>query len=135
MISHPLNASLKRSHTILAKDFYLSRIGFRENNTNTIFYGGKNSCRNKLIYANLLQANSSYVILDPDGSFCASTGAFLVSEGYNVIPVYLADVGGVNGLYNPYRYAETVTEQDKVANCLLQAGISFNAPTVCVSNT
>ena len=73
-------------------------------NLNQLIIGGSGSGKT-LFYVtpNLLQANCSYVVLDPKGESIRRLGKFLTSKGYKVKVVDLINMEKSHG-YNPFRY-------------------------------
>ena len=73
-------------------------------NLNTVVVGGSGSGKS-LFYAkpNLMQCNSSYVILDPKGELLEDTGMLLEREGYTVRVLDLIHIERSHG-YNPFAY-------------------------------
>ena len=73
-------------------------------NLNTLVIGGSGAGKTRF-YAipNILQANTSYVILDPKGEIIRATGSFLKSEGYEVKVLDLINMERSH-CYNPIVY-------------------------------
>lgn len=75
-------------------------------NLNQLVIGGSGSGKT-LFYVtpNILQANCSYVILDPKGESLYRTGNFLKSQGYKVKVLDLIHMDRSHG-YNPFAYIQ-----------------------------
>lgn len=73
-------------------------------NLNTLVIGGSGAGKTRF-YAipNILQANTSYVILDPKGEIIRATGGFLKNEGYEVKVLDLINMERSH-CYNPIVY-------------------------------
>lgn len=71
---------------------------------NTIVIGGAGSGKTwRWILPNLLQANCSYVVIDPAGDLLKNTGEFFRKNNYKVKVLNLVDMGQSDA-YNPWEY-------------------------------
>ena len=113
------------------KDFYANKIitqnvrmgldGKRfERNVNTIVIGGSGSGKTRF-YAkpNILQCNTSYVVLDPKGEILRSTGYLLENKGYVIKVIDLIDMSKSLG-YNPFHYIQSDTDILKLITNLIR---------------
>lgn len=73
-------------------------------NLNTLVIGGSGAGKTRF-YAlpNIMQCDSSYVILDPKGEIVSSVGELLKENGYEIIVLDLKDMKHSHG-YNPFDY-------------------------------
>lgn len=73
-------------------------------NTNVIAIGGSGAGKTRgYVIPNLLQATTSYIVLDPSGEILRATGNFLISKGYRLRSLNLCDFDQGDG-YNPFLY-------------------------------
>lgn len=88
-------------------------------NGNILILGGSWRERKELAQANLLQRNSSYIVIDPSGELLATTGAYFDESGYEVKVLNLTDQ--VNSMhYNPLHYIEEESDVRMIARYLLE---------------
>ena len=75
-------------------------------NLNTLVIGGSGAGKTRF-YAkpNILQCNTSFVILDPKGEILRDTGNLLEKEGYVIRVINLIDMSKSHG-YNPFAYIQ-----------------------------
>jgi len=78
---------------------------------------GSGKTRHWLI-PNLLQAHSSYVVVDPKGEILRQTGAFFSRQGYR-LKVYNSIDFGKSMHYNPLHYVKTEADIIKFVNALI----------------
>lgn len=71
---------------------------------------------------NLLQANTSYIVLDPAGELVAATGNFLEEEGYKVRVLDLAEPER-SWHYNPFWYLRKEADILRLVKILFQATV------------
>lgn len=84
------------------------RIGFdtkrHRRNLNTLIIGGSGAGKTRFFgKPNVMQANTSFVILDPKGEILRDTGYLLEKKGYVIKVVDLISMKKSHG-YNPFRY-------------------------------
>lgn len=73
-------------------------------NLNTVVVGGSGAGKTwRYVKPNLMQGNTSYVVLDPKGENLASTGNLLKAHGYEVRVLNLLDMEHSDH-YNPFKY-------------------------------
>lgn len=93
-------------------------------NLNCLVIGGSGAGKTLFyVLANLLQGNSSYVVLDPKGENLRRTGHFLESKGYVIKVLDLLNMDKSHG-YNPFKYIrEGYVEEDiqKIATSIFEA--------------
>ena len=75
-------------------------------NLNTLVIGGSGAGKTRF-YAkpNILQCNTSFIILDPKGEILRDTGNLLEKEGYVIRVIDLIDMSKSHG-YNPFAYIQ-----------------------------
>lgn len=90
-------------------------------NLNTLVVGGSGSGKSRF-YAkvNLLQANTSFFVLDCKGELLRDTGAFLLQEGYEIKVVDLLNMEKSH-CFNPFAYLETDNDVQKLVTSLFKA--------------
>lgn len=83
-------------------------------NLNTIVVGGSGSGKTRF-YAkpNILQANTSFVVLDPKGEILRDTGHLLIKKGYDVKVIDLINMERSH-CYNPFVYLQNDNDVQKL---------------------
>lgn len=90
---------------ILSQNVYIGLNGKKHRrNLNTLVIGGSGAGKT-LFYGkpNIMQCNTSYVILDPKGEILRDTGVLLEKEGYIIRVIDLINMNRSHG-YNPFTY-------------------------------
>lgn len=73
-------------------------------NLNTIVIGGSGSGKTRFYgKPNIMQCNTSFVVLDPKGEILRDTGFLLEKEGYKIKVIDLINMNKSHG-YNPFKY-------------------------------
>ena len=91
------------------------------NNQNSIVIGGSGSGKSfHVIEPNLLQANSSYVITDPDGYLYEKYGSYLQYMGYHVRCLNLVEPSKSDH-YNPFAYLRSESDIKTLVDALLKS--------------
>lgn len=99
-------------------------------NLNTLICGGSGSGKTRFYCKpNILQGNSSYVILDPKGEILRDTGYCLLRKGYAIKVLNLINMQQ-SDRYNPFRYLRTENDVIKLVTNLFKA----TTPQKAVSN-
>jgi len=90
-------------------------------NLNAIIVGGSGSGKTRF-YAkpNLMQCNTSYVVLDPKGELLRSTGKLLEKQGYNIKSINLIDFDR-SDYYNPFHYIQNDNDILKMITGLIRS--------------
>lgn len=90
-------------------------------NLNTVVVGGSGSGKSRF-YAliNLLQACSSYFVLDCKGELLRMTGSFLEQRGYTIKVLDLLSMERSH-CFNPFAYLETDNDVQKLVTSLFKA--------------
>ena len=75
-------------------------------NLNTLVIGGSGAGKTRFYgKPNIMQCNTSFVILDPKGEILRDTGNLLEKEGYEIRVIDLIDMSKSHG-YNPFAYIQ-----------------------------
>ena len=92
-------------------------------NMNTIVVGGSGAGKTRF-YAkpNVMQANTSFVVLDPKGEIIRDTGNLLKAQGYEVRVLDLINMEK-SYCYNPFVYLETDNDVQRLVTNLFKATI------------
>ncbi len=100
-------------HLRIGYDGYLHR-----RNLNTLVVGGSGSGKTRF-YAkpNLMQANTSFVVLDPKGELIRSTGGLLEAAGYEVRVLDLIHMEKSH-CYNPFYYLQDENDVQRLVTNL-----------------
>ena len=90
-------------------------------NFNTIVVGGSGAGKTRF-YAqpNLMQANTSFVCLDPKGELVRDTGALLKAKGYEVRVLDLINMER-SDRYNPFRYIDSDNDVQRLVTNLFKS--------------
>ncbi len=90
-------------------------------NLNAIIVGGSGSGKTRF-YAkpNLMQCNTSYVVLDPKGELLRSTGKLLEKQGYSIKTINLIDFDK-SDYYNPFHYIQNDNDILKMITGLIRS--------------
>lgn len=88
---------------------------FHKKNTNVLIVGGPGTGKTRYFAKpNIMQANSSYIVLDPKGELLRDTGSFLKNQGYEIKVINLLEMSKSNH-YNPFAYITTDDEVQEIA--------------------
>ena len=91
---------------------------FHYKNTNILLVGGTGTGKTRYFAKpNIMQANSSYIILDPKGELLKDTASFLEEKGYKIKVINLLEPNFSNN-YNPFFYIENDDEVQELADNL-----------------
>lgn len=90
-------------------------------NLNTLVIGGSGAGKTRF-YAkiNVMQANTSFVILDPKGEILRDTGYLLETKGYKVKVLDLINMHKSH-CYNPFMYIQTDNDVQKLVTNIFKA--------------
>lgn len=108
-------------NAILTEDVFLGINSFEtRRNLNTFVLGEAGSGTTKqFIKPNLLQGNTSFVLMDPNGAILESVGSFLKDEGYKIRIFNLVDMEK-SYFYNPFFYIDEEKDISLMVDCLMQ---------------
>lgn len=112
---------------ILTKNIQMGLDVFRHrHNLNVMVIGGSGAGKTRF-YAkpNLMQCNSSYIILDPKGELLRDLGGLFEKQG---IPVSVIDLVHFKGHYNPLAYVDTDEDAIKLAYAIVNNTKPKDAP-------
>ena len=107
---------------ILTRNVYLGLDGkIHRRNLNTLVIGGSGAGKTRF-YAkpNIMQCNTSFVILDPKGEIIRALGGLLKSKGYNVKILDLINMEKSH-CYNPFVYLENDNDAQRLVTNLFKA--------------
>lgn len=133
--------SLEKKHS--NKDFFENKLFTQKTrmdihgkiknvNLHTVVIGGSGAGKTRY-YAkpNIMQCNTSYVVLDPKGEIIKSVGYMLEDEGYEIKVIDLIDMSKSLG-YNPFHYIQSDKDVLKLITNLIRnttpKGSSTNDP-------
>ena len=89
-------------------------------NLNTLMIGGSGAGKTRYFCKpNVMQANTSFVILDPKGEILRDTGYLLEKKGYVIKVLDLIDMGKSHG-YNPFAYIRDENDVLKLVTNLIR---------------
>ena len=105
----------------LCMDTRLTRI-----NNNVLLIGSAGTGKTRhYIKPNLLQANSSYLVVDPSGEISESVRDYLEEKGY-AVKVFKPDDPAASVHYNPLAYVETDSDMAVIADVIISAAHNHN---------
>jgi len=100
-----------------------------QRNLNIMVCGGSGSGKTRFFAKpNVMQTNTSFVILDPKGEIVRDTGHLLVKKGYELRVLDLINMGRSH-CYNPFVYLETDNDVQKLVTNLFKATTPKGAQT------
>ena len=112
----------KENNKILSNDMSIGFDTHRHGrNLNVLVVGGSGSGKTRF-YAkpNIMQANSSYVVMDPKGEILRSEGELLKKKGYDIKVLDLIDMEKSHG-YNPFKYLHSDIDVTKLCTNLFKS--------------
>ncbi len=111
-----------RNNKILTNNVFIGLDGrIHRRNLNTIIIGGSGAGKTRFYgIPNILQGNTSYVILDPKGEIIKATGNFLESEGYEVKVLDLVNMEKSH-CYNPILYVNDDNDVQKLVTNIFKS--------------
>jgi type IV secretion system protein VirD4 len=112
----------KSSNKILTQNVSIGYNGKKHRrNLNTIIIGGSGAGKTRF-YAkpNVMQANTSLVILDPKGEISRDEGNLLIAKGYEVRVLDLINMD-LSYCYNPFVYIQSDNDVQKLVTNLFKA--------------
>ncbi len=108
LINGVIRAKDEKQNIILSKNLRLNLDTWTHNrNCNVLVVGGSGAGKTRgYVKPNILQANTSFIILDPAGEILRDSGMFLKASGYKVRVVDLVNMDQ-SDRYNPFAYIRT----------------------------
>lgn len=98
-------------------------------NLHSLVIGGSGSGKTRYyVMPNLMQCNSSYVVLDPKGDIVRNLGHLLEKEGYVIKVFDLINMDKSHG-YNPFKYLQDEKDVLKLINNLIKNTTPKNSST------
>ena len=119
-----------RPNKLLTRNIYLGLDGrLHLRNLHTIVVGGSGAGKSRC-YAipNLMQANTSFVTLDPKGELLRTTGNLLKEQGYVIKVINLIEMQK-SDCYNPFVYLRNENDVQKLVTNLFNATTPKNSST------
>lgn len=110
------------NNKILTRNVHIGLDGkIHRRNLNTLVIGGSGAGKTRF-YAipNILQANTSYVVLDPKGEIVRATGSFLKQQGYEVKILDLINMEKSH-CYNPLVYLQNDNDVQKLVTNIFKS--------------
>ena len=110
------------SNKILTRNVSIGYNGRKHRrNMNTLVVGGSGAGKTRF-YAkpNLMQANTSFVVLDPKGEILRDTGKLLEKKGYEIKVLDLINMN-LSHCYNPLYYLDTDNDVQRLVTNLFKA--------------
>jgi type IV secretion system protein VirD4 len=106
-INKKYEAKSKLENKILTQNMHIGLNGYlHRRNVNTMVVGGSGAGKTRFFAKpNIMQCNTSYVILDPKGETLRATGKLLEQQGYKIKVVDLITMHKSH-CYNPFAYIQ-----------------------------
>ena len=110
------------NNKILSKNFSIGYdVKKHRRNMNTIVIGGSGAGKTRFFAKpNVMQANTSFVILDPKGEILRDEGNLLEHEGYEIRVLDLINME-LSHCYNPFVYIQSDNDVQKLVTNLFKA--------------
>ena len=100
---------------------------YHRRNLNTLVIGGSGAGKTRFfVKPNIMQANSTFIVLDPAGECLDNDGRFLKENGYRVAVIDLVEPEKSDH-YNPLAYVDSVKDVLDVCSILFKATTPQNA--------
>ena len=121
-ISKKYRDSITSNNKILTENFYLGLDGKKHRrNLNTLICGGSGSGKTRFYcIPNIMQGNTSYVVLDPKGEILGSMGHLLTKLGYKVKVLDLINMDRSH-CYNPFVYFKSDNDVQRLVTNFFKA--------------
>lgn len=120
----------KEENKILTKNVSIGIDGrIHRRNLNILVCGGSGSGKTRFFCKpNLMQANSSFVVLDPKGEIIRDTGKLLEEKGYEIRVLDLINMDRSH-CFNPFYYLKTDNDVQKLVTNLFKSTTPKNSST------
>lgn len=111
-----------RKNRIMTRNVSISYNSYRhKRNLLTIVVGGSGSGKTRYYcLPNLMQGNTSFVVLDPKGEISRATGNLMKEKGYGIRVLDLINMD-LSYCYNPFRYLRTDQDVQRLVTNLFKA--------------
>ena len=121
-ISKKYRDSITSNNKILTENFYLGLDGKKHRrNLNTLICGGSGSGKTRFYcIPNIMQGNTSYVVLDPKGEILGSMGHLLTKLGYKIKVLDLINMDRSH-CYNPFVYFKSDNDVQRLVTNFFKA--------------
>ena len=121
-ISKKYRDSITSNNKILTENFYLGLDGKKHRrNLNTLICGGSGSGKTRFYcIPNIMQGNTSYVVLDPKGEILSSMGHLLTRLGYKIKVLDLINMDRSH-CYNPFVYFKSDNDVQRLVTNFFKA--------------
>ncbi len=121
-ISKKYRDSITSNNKILTENFYLGLDGKKHRrNLNTLICGGSGSGKTRFYcIPNIMQGNTSYVVLDPKGEILSSMGHLLTKLGYKIKVLDLINMDRSH-CYNPFVYFKSDNDVQRLVTNFFKA--------------
>lgn len=121
-ISKKYRDGITSNNKILTKNFYLGLDGKKHRrNLNTLICGGSGSGKTRFYcIPNIMQGNTSYVVLDPKGEILSSMGHLLTRLGYKIKVLDLINMDRSH-CYNPFVYFKSDNDVQRLVTNFFKA--------------
>ena len=109
--------SLKKQDAILSKNSFVKKYSTSMENINTIVFGCPDSgIKRSYLYPNMLQTNSSFVVMDYNRENYSAMKEFLEKNGYKVQILDTEQPSDSDG-FNPLWYCKTAYDVENLVDC------------------
>lgn len=122
VVNNKYSQEPKNMNKILTKNVSIGLDGKKHRrNLNVLVCGGSGAGKTRFYCKpNIMQANSSYFVLDPKGEIIRDTGYLLKEKGYEIKVLDLIDMEKSH-CYNPFIYLKTDNDVQKLVTNLFKA--------------
>ena len=116
--SEPINANETSNNTILSQNVQLS-MNVQKTHLNNNVLVVENGKQSDIVKQNILQANSNFVVVDPEGELLNSTKSILEKQGYTIKTINFINPE-TSDHYNPFQYFSNEYDAYELMENLLQ---------------
>ena len=120
--SEPVNTDGTSDNTILSQNVQLS-MNFQKTHLNNNVLVVENGKQSDIVKQNILQANSNFVVVDPEGELLKETRDFLEKQGYKIKTIDFISPEESDG-YNPFCYFKDAYDVNSFIGDLIQTNKS-----------
>lgn len=121
-VNHKYEQKPKDNNKLMTQNVCIGLDGRKHRrNLNTLVTGGSGAGKTRFYCKpNLMQANTSFVVLDPKGENLRDTGNLLIQKGYEIRVLDLINMDKSNG-YNPFVYLQDDNDVQKLVTNLFKS--------------